>query len=225
MHRMAEQVVPVLDNATLLEQLVAATAETERMRIGRDLHDSAIQPYVGLKFAVEALARRVPADSPLANEVHSLVKMVTQELVLLREIVSGLRSQDNHGEALLERAVRRQAARFAKLFGMDVRVCAQGDLRMSRRLSGELFHMVSEALSNVRRHTQARRAMVTLTGGDDVVLAVINEAVPGESRPAKFEPRSLTERAADLGGLVEIEITAEGTTVRARIPWPEETKL
>ncbi|HEU0202945.1 MAG TPA: histidine kinase, partial [Burkholderiaceae bacterium] len=72
LHHVAEQIAPVLDNAMLLEQLVAATAETERARIGRDLHDSAIQPYVGLKFAIEALARRVPDDSPLARDVHTL---------------------------------------------------------------------------------------------------------------------------------------------------------
>jgi signal transduction histidine kinase len=224
LHGMAEQVVPVLDNAILLEQLVAATADTERMRIGRDLHDSAIQPYMGLKFAVEALARRVPGDSPLANEVHLLLNMVNQELQSLREIVSGLRSRRSHEEALLERAVRRQAARFARLFGMDVQVRTHGDLRMSRHLSGELFHMVSEALSNVRRHTHARRATVTLAGGDDVVLEVVNESLPDESCPVAFEPHSLTERAADLGGSVEVDITAEGTTVRVRIPWPAEEK-
>jgi len=224
MHGMAEQVVPVLDNAMLLEQLVAATAETERMRIGRDLHDSAIQPYVGLKFAIEALARRVPSDSPLANEVQLLQNMVNQELQSLREIVSGLRSRRSHEDALLERAVRRQAARFARLLGMDVQVRTHGDLRMSRRLSGELFHMVSEALSNVRRHTQARRAIVTLAGGDEVVLEVVNESGSGESRPAGFEPRSLTERAADLGGSVEVDITADRTTVRVGIPWPAEDK-
>jgi signal transduction histidine kinase len=144
LHHVIKQIVPVLDNAMLLEQLVTATAETERARIGRDLHDSAIQPYVGLKFAIEALARQIPAGTPLALHARSLVTMASEELHSLREIVSGLRGAGGSGDALLEQAVRRQAARFAALFDMQVEVRTEGDLPVSRRLSGELFHMVSE---------------------------------------------------------------------------------
>jgi len=222
LHRPAEQVAAVLDNALLLEQLVAATADAERARIGRDLHDSAIQPYVGLKFAIEALARRVPADSPLERDAQALVAMANAELRSLREIVSGLRGARGDGEALLERAVRRQAARFAVLFGMRVDVTTEGALPVSRRLSGELFHMVSEGLSNVRRHTRARRAAVSLTGGNELTLTIFNEATPDEPAPAPFEPRSLTERATELGGTATVRIDAAGTTVRVCLPWPQE---
>jgi signal transduction histidine kinase len=222
LHHVIEQIVPVLDNATLLEQLVAATAETERARIGRDLHDSAIQPYVGLKFAIEALARQMPTDSPLARDARSLVTMANEELHSLREIVSGLRGASGSGDALLEQAVRRQAARFAALFDMHIEVTTEGDLPVSRRLSGELFHMVSEGLANVRRHTRARRASVSLVGGRELTLAISNEAVPGEPQPTPFEPRSLSERAAELGGSAAVHIDSGGTTVRVSIPWARE---
>jgi signal transduction histidine kinase len=222
LHHVVEQIVPVLDNAMLLEQLVAATAETERARIGRDLHDSAIQPYVGLKFAIEALARQIPAGTPLALHARSLVTMASEELHSLREIVSGLRGAGGSGDALLEQAVRRQAARFAALFDMQVEVRTEGDLPVSRRLSGELFHMVSEGLANVRRHTRARRASVSLVGGRELTLAISNEAVPGEPQPTTFEPRSLSERAAELGGSAAVHIDSGGTTVRVSIPWPQE---
>ena len=52
-----EQLSPVVENAGLLESLAEEAMATERARIGRDLHDSAIQPYLGLKYGVEALAR------------------------------------------------------------------------------------------------------------------------------------------------------------------------
>jgi len=222
LHHVIKQIAPVLDNAMLLEQLVAATAETERARIGRDLHDSAIQPYVGLKFAIEALARQIPADTPLAGHARSLATMANEELHLLREVVSGLRGAGGSGDALLEQAVRRQAARFAALFDMHIEVTTEGDLPVSRRLSGELFHMVSEGLANVRRHTRARRASVSLIGGRELTLAISNEAVPGEPRPIAFEPRSLSERAAELGGSAAVHIDSGGTTIRVSIPWPQE---
>jgi signal transduction histidine kinase len=222
LHHVIEQIVPVLDNAMLLEQLVAATAETERARIGRDLHDSALQPYVGLKFAIEALARQIPAGTPLARHAGSLVTMANEELHSLREIVSGLRGAGGSGDALFEQAVRRQAARFAALFDMHIEVTTGGDLPVSRRLSGELFHMVSEGLANVRRHTRARRASVSLVGGRELTLTISNEVVPGEPQPTTFEPRSLSERAAELGGTAAVHIDSGGTTVRVSIPWQQE---
>ena len=41
----------------------------ERQKISRDIHDSAVQPYIGLKLALEALARKIPPEHPLSRDV------------------------------------------------------------------------------------------------------------------------------------------------------------
>lgn len=220
LHEIVEQTAPILDNAMLREELMTAIAETERARIGRDLHDSAIQPYIGLKLAIEALARRVPAESPLAQEISAVARVAADEVSTLREMISGLRGTGGRADVVLEQAVRRQAARFAALFDMQVDVVVEGELTVNRRLSAELLHMVSEGLSNVRRHTAARRAEIRLTGGRQLTLAISNEVAPGEPAPRAFEPRSLAERAAELGGTTSVEIDPHSATVRVSIPWP-----
>lgn len=222
---MLERVVPVLQHAGLLEQLAAEAAETERARIGRDLHDSAIQPYIGLKFAIEALAQRCAPDNPLAAYVQQLAQMTNEELASMRDVIAGLRSHRSGSDPLLAGAVRRQAQRFGQLFGIDVEVTIVGDMPVSRRLASEIFHMVSEGLSNIRRHTRSRHAWVSLSNdGDALTLQIRNRTAPGETPARRFYPHSITERAASLGGSTEVDVGPEATSVTVCVPLPKARK-
>jgi two-component system nitrate/nitrite sensor histidine kinase NarX len=163
----------------------------------------------------------VPKDSPLANDVRRLYLMAEGELSSMREVVTGLRSgagaQSN--EALLTAAVKRQAARFGELFNIAVNVQIEGQLAVSRRMAGEILHLVAEALANVRRHTRARRVDIQLEGdASNLVLRVFNKRSRSEKVPKRFEPRSLSERSGQLGGRVTVMPDAMGTTVRITLP-------
>lgn len=216
-----EQIGPSVENAYLRELLATEAADTERARIGRDLHDSAIQPYIGLKFALEAVQRHASADNPLAPDLDRLVTMVTEELVSMREVISGLRGAPGKGGTLLANAVRRQASRFGQLFGIEVEVEVDGEMHVSRRIAGEVFHIVAEGLSNIRRHTQARRAWISLSSADNWLLLSICNANDQQTPTAPaFTPVSLTERAAALGGSVELDRDQSNTTVTVRVPIP-----
>lgn len=219
-----EQIGPLVENACLREELASQAAEAERARIGRDLHDSAIQPYIGLKFAVEAVQRRAGPDNPIAPDLARLTGMVTEELATMREVVSGLRGDPGKGGALLSNAVRRHAARCGQLFGIQVEVEIERDMPVSRRLAGELFHMVAEGLSNIGRHTQSRWAWVALgMQGSELILKIRNKTDDGANAASTFTPRSLTERAADLGGSVRIQRDELQTTVIVSVPISDGT--
>ncbi len=79
--------------------------------------------------------------------------------------------------------------------------------------------MVSEGLSNVRRHTEATRAKLVLMGyGDHLILRIENDVANGQV-PEHFTPRSITERAAALGGQARVEQCEDGgTAVVVAIP-------
>jgi signal transduction histidine kinase len=220
--RIVEELAPPVENAYLREQLAAEAAETERARIGRDLHDSAIQPYIGLKFAVEAVLRRTGGDNPVRDDIVRLTEMATGELGAMRDVISGLRGVPGKGGTLLSSAVRRQAARFGQLFGIEVEVEVESDIPISRRIAAELFHLVAEGLSNIRRHTPARKAWIGLSCADGTLLLRIrNENGAAEGIPPHFTPLSLTERAAGLGGSVDIAGEANSTVVNVRVPIAE----
>lgn len=220
-----DQASMMLENACLLEMLAAEAAEHERQRLARDLHDSAVQPYIGLKFGLEALARKVRGNPELCDDVERLIERTASEITDMRQLIGGLHSGDGSGQPPLLGSLQRQTTRFGELFGISVEIGSEGELRVSRSLAREILHMVSEGLSNVCRHTRATKAMVWLRRRpESFELQIINDRGPGGVAPAPFTPCSLSERAAALGGTVTIDPgTQEGcTTVSVSIPLREQ---
>ena len=201
LHQLSEQLAPRIENLQLLDRLAGEVAEAERQKISRDIHDSAIQPYIGLKFGLEALARKIPPESPIAFDIGRLVDMATTEITELRTFVKGLRGDEDPGRAALEPALRRQAARFSELYGITVEVQSPSELRIGDALANEAFHMVSEALSNVRRHTTASSAVVTLSCDQRMFTLNISNPGGGGSTGKIFTPESIAERSLALGGV------------------------
>ena len=218
------ELLPLLERSDLLEQLQRETAAHERERIGRDLHDSAVQPYLGLKYGLEALAREASADNPVAPSIRQLVEMTNQELQELRDVVTGLRSgQDPMGPTAFMAALERQSKRFEALYGLKVHIVAPHDLQLRGSVAKSVLHMVNEALTNARRHTAATAVTVTLdVRGSEVVLSLRNDHGPAAaikgSLPEPFLPRSLSERASELGGGVTVKTEPNFSEILVTIP-------
>jgi len=202
----APEMLRVVEQAALVDLLQEESAGHERARIGRDLHDSAIQPYLALKYAVESVALRIPPDNPARAEVDMLTELVTGEVAALRELVSALRTGSAHGESMLVPAVRRQVKRFSTLFGIDIELDCPATLPTTRAVANSLMHMVNEVLNNIRRHTMARHVWVKLSAeSQNIRLVVRDNGGTVRGLPAEeFYPTSLTERAAELGGFLTI---------------------
>lgn len=219
LHELVHQVLPLLERADLLEQLQHETAARERERIGRDLHDSAVQPYLGLKYGLEAVARMAGPDNPVSPQIAQLVRMTNDELQTLRDMVSGLRQgRDPHEADGALAALLRQAQRFEALFGLKVEVRLPPQPPALRGpLARALLHLFNEALTNVRRHTAATRVTVELELLPDALcMRLRNDRGPGA--PLPFTPRSLTERAAEFGGRVQITHPQDCTEVVITLP-------
>jgi signal transduction histidine kinase len=200
------ELLRIIEQAALVDQLQEETASHERARIGRDLHDSAIQPYLGLKYAVECVALRIAPDNPARAEVDALAELVNGEVAALRELISGLRTGNDGGDSALVPAVRRQVRRFALLFGIEVEIDCPNHLPTTRALASALFHMVNEVLNNIRKHTPATRVWIKLSIEAGAFLIVVRDdagSVQGHLLP-DFRPGSLSERAAELGGSLKI---------------------
>lgn len=195
----------LLQQASYIDRLQDEIAIYERSRIGRDMHDSAIQPYLGLKFAVEGLALRSDPSHPMHGPIQELRAVCEAELVELRKTVSALRAGDTSGDFSLAAALQRQCKRFERLFDIEVHLQVRPDMPASRNLISALLHMVNEALNNVRRHTQARTVWVALEEVPGALqLTVRDDAGQRLGTPAPaFEPRSLVERAHELGGMLQ----------------------
>jgi signal transduction histidine kinase len=211
---------PLLERADLLEQLQRESAQRERERIGRDLHDSAVQPYVGLKYGLEALARKAGDNNVLAGGLRQLLKLATEELQNLRDVVGGLRRGDDpDANSSPVAAIERQAQRFETLYGLRVSIFAPLAGRLRGSLGKAVLHMVNEALTNVRRHTSAQGVTMLIDVGDQAVtLKLRNDHGPGELLPDGFVPQSIRTRAAEFGGTVNVTHESDFTEVEICLP-------
>jgi len=86
------------------------------------------------------------------------------------------------------------------------------------------YRIVQEALTNVVRHAQARTCSIhfALDHGLDVEMCDDGRGIPAGHR-AGVGLTSIRERAAELGGICEIEpIPTGGTRIHVRLPLPKE---
>jgi len=118
-------------------------------------------------------------------------------------------------------AIERFAARFTSVTGIAVDVNTHGKIEINDRLAAELFQMVTEGLSNVRRHALCNDAQVDLSCKNGKVVLQIKNArprvTPFETEDGHdqrlFSPRSISERAALLGGKTVVSIDKMNYTV------------
>jgi signal transduction histidine kinase len=220
LQQIVEQVGPALDNIRLLERLAYNAAEQERQRLARDIHDSVIQPYLGLQYRLAAIRNKLAAgDADVGDDLERLFQSTSEEVNGLRGFVRGLKDSERSGDDLAS-AIRRFAAQFAEDYGIEVEVDSADRLNVNDRLAADVIRFVHEGLSNVRKHTRATRAAVRL-GCDDgaCTISIENDgAAEGESG-APFTPKSISERARDLGGRTFVQM-ADGnrTVVTIEIP-------
>ncbi|HEV2827294.1 MAG TPA: histidine kinase [Pyrinomonadaceae bacterium] len=209
-----EQVTGVLENIRLVDSLASDAAGQERRKIAQDIHDSVIQPYIGLQFGLTSVKQKLQNGEDALTNVEELLKLTTGEIEDLRSYVGGLRRGESPRDIFLP-AVRRFAAKFSEATGLNVEIRGRDDLPVYDRLAAELFQMIEEGLSNVRRHSTSTYAKLEIAINDGhLEMQLRNERLKrlGE---ASFTPRSIADRAAALGGRTVVYTDKNHDTVVA----------
>lgn len=225
MLQLMDHVTPVMENIRLIDNLASDAAEQERRRIAHDIHDSVIQPYLGLQFGLSALDQKLESgNTSIRGNVQELLELTNHELAELRRFVWGLKATEERANILLP-AIERYAERFSLVTGIKVDVAAYGKIKVNDRLAAELFQIVAEGLSNVRRHAFCRDARVEISCRDSSLLLQIKNSRPriganpdgergdGHDGVRSFRPHSIAERAASLGGDTQVFVDDKDYTV------------
>ncbi|WP_158592341.1 sensor histidine kinase [Noviherbaspirillum sedimenti] len=212
------QAFPVIENIELLDRIASHAALRERQRFAWDFHDTAIQPYVGLKMGLSALRNKATEDNPLIPELDRLLLMAGQVIGELRDYAGMVKSGAGVTEPVYLLSLRRQATQTREFYGVDITVNAGNGVGISDRLAAEVLQIAREGISNICRHTTARRGAIDIQAANGwLAIRIENESVGAPSQ--KFMPRSIMERTAALGGNVIVEQDVKsGTCVHVEIP-------
>lgn len=211
------QAFSVIENMGLVDRMASEAASQERRKMSLDIHDRAVQPYIGLTLGLTALRNKAAPDNPLADDLARLTEVARQAIEDMRRYAGSFR-QPGQAAPVFSAALQQQAARIRALYGVDIQVEAAADLHVNDRMSAEVLQIVREGLSNICRHTRAQEGVLRLQRRLGCLHIEIGNA--GNGQPAAtFSPRSITERVTALGGQVRVRSGDEGsTTVQIQIP-------
>jgi signal transduction histidine kinase len=199
---------------------IAASAERERRRIERDLHDSAQQRLVALRIELELAEDLVGRDLKRGiGRLRELEHEVDETLDELRSLAHGvyppLLSDLGIAEALRGAAMRST---------IPVEIQSHGAARYPQEVESAVYFCVREAIQNVHKHaTSARRIVVKLDAGSrgELRFSVRDDGsgAPGGTIRAGAGITNMHDRLAAVGGGVEVTSKPRvGTTVRGSVP-------
>lgn len=211
------QAFPVIENIELVDRMASDAALQERRKIAMDIHDRAVQPYIGLTLGLSAVRKKAAADNPLNDDLDKLCEVARQTIDDLRRYAGTFRSCGGD-ELLFTSVLREQAAQVNALYGVEITLDTEPTLRINDRMKAEVLQIVREGLSNICRHTDAQQGQVQLRCSKGWLHLHINNSA-GETPAAAFSPRSIRERVLALGGTLQVVSGPErATSVQIALP-------
>jgi signal transduction histidine kinase len=185
---------------------IVATADEERRRIERDIHDGAQQRLVALAVQLRSAQRRLrdpEVDSLLAATVKELQVAVEELRELARGVHPAILTEDGLAAAL-ESLVSRIP------FPVDLEA-AEG--RLPAQVEATAYFVACEALANVVKHAQASTATVRAVRRNGLLLVEIeDDGIGGAAAENGSGLRGLADRVEALGGRLRVESPTEGGT-------------
>ncbi len=211
---LANQATIALEHARLEARLRELAVVEERERIARELHDGIAQVlgYVNTKSqAIDGYLEGGRVDEARA-QVAQLGSAARAVYVDVREAILGLRSPIEPGVGLgaaVEAHARRVANDSGFALDADIPPSAR-DLRLDGEAESQVYRIVQEAFTNVRKHAAARRVRLSMAVADGRLAMTIDDDGRGLAAEAPstdvphYGLRTMHERAAEIGGTLVI---------------------
>lgn len=206
---------------------ITAAQEEERLRLARELHDDTIQAVIALKQRVQ-LAQKSVKDQNGRQPLKELETLAEQTVENLRRMTRALRPIYLEDLGLVT-ALEMLARETSQSNSLQVDFHQSGEeQRLSREVELALYRIAQEALSNVVRHSKAKRADVGIAfGHKEIKLEVGDDGVGFQmpKSPTDFAPGGhfgllgMRERAELIGARLEVRSGAgTGTRLSVRLP-------
>ena len=229
---LANQAAIALEHARLQAQLQELAVVAERERIAREMHDGLAQVLAYVNTKSQAVEELLAADriTEARTQLDELAAAARSIYVDVREAILGLRSPIAPGGGLVA-AIEEYAAAFAAVSKLAVRVHATAEVRalpLAPGVESQLFRIIQEGLTNVRKHAAARRADISLEVSDarlTIQLVDDGRGFHGPGSPGDwphYGKTAMRERAAATGAEITWSSNPDGGTV-VRVVGPAPT--
>lgn len=220
-------VLPYLINTHLRQRLHYQVMLQERQRLSHEIHDGVAQTLATLHWQVQLLRRRLAEMGMDLDEASQLETLAEKSSRDIRESLELLRTYTGNGSFLphLQDYLEHLNQDTDIDFQLDIDT---GELRLTAPVQLELLRICQEALTNVRKHSEARRAEVKVWAANNQLEVSIADDGCGFDAIAYYQDGAeakghglavMRERAQSVGGnLVVLSQPGSGTEVKLSIP-------
>jgi signal transduction histidine kinase len=194
---------------------IVESAQRERQRLERNLHDGAQQRLVALSLNLALLEDQLEGDESARQRIDEARRAVAASLDELREIARGIHPAVVTGHGLGV-ALEQLAAHAAVPIRLTVGI--QG--RLPEPIEVASYYVVAESLANVGKYAAASKATVDVSRSNGrLFVEITDDGIGGADTERGSGLRGLADRVEALGGRLRVwSPTGGGTRVQAEIP-------
>lgn len=220
-------VLPYVINANLRQRLQTESMLSERKRISREIHDGFAQTLTMLRWRVQLLQRHLAGSRVELGEVRELEKLAKKAQYDAREALELLHDNSQNGRLLprLKDFLERLKQDTSINVSLDTEA---GEVRLDTAVEIELLRICQEALTNVRKHSEAHNVQVRLRAvNNHLQVSIVDDGrgfdilTDSQGSPATsgYGLAVMRERAESIGGTFRvISAPGQGTEVQVEVP-------
>jgi signal transduction histidine kinase len=217
-HRLTADTDLLLREVHASRARIAASADNERRRIERDIHEGAQQRLLSLRIRVNLAGR--PGQDPEAATV-ALRELAGEVDAAIAEVASLARS--TYPYVLTDQGLAAALALAAGDAPISITVVAESQRRYAADIENAVYFCCLEAVQNAAKHAgDATAVRIILAERDDSVCFDVRDDGAGfdlDAVPAGVGLTNIQDRVAAVGGRVSIESApGRGTRISATIP-------
>jgi signal transduction histidine kinase len=199
-----------LASALLFDDVRRLATDDERLRLAREIHDGIAQDLASVGYLVDDIA--TDASPEVAERLAGLREHVTGLVSELRLSIFDLRAGIDESVGLA-RSLAEYVQRVGTQSGLVVHVASQGaQHRLPVATEVEMLRIVQEAVTNVRRHAEARNLSLSVVVDPPNAKVTVTDDGRGlqPGRPDSMGITGMKERARRIGARLRVESVPDG---------------
>jgi signal transduction histidine kinase len=190
----------------------------ERERVAASLHDTLVQSMQGMILRFQGVGHRLAADSPERATIDHILDQADEVLAEGRHQILALRMPVVYGDKL-NQALAAIGQSLQDNFNLPFRMIVSGrPAPLNGDRSEDIYAIVREALYHAYQHAQASSIELELDYGCQFFSLYVRDNGRGAAAPLR-SLAALQERAADLGGTLELlTLPEQGSELVLKVP-------
>ena len=232
-----EEIQKSREELRALASYLQSVREKERTAISRELHDELGQILTSIKMNLVMMGKELSnqlkgsnADY-FENEISSMSELLDRSVKSVRKIITDLRPEVLVNLELID-ALKWQVDEFNDKPGIKCTFnhnCAE--IKFNNDITTAVFRIIQEALTNVRRHSNAKAVNIDMfCDENNLTLSIKDDGIGmtdfNDIKTKSFGLLGIRERAIILGGNLKIiSIPDEGTELVVNVPLKKQNSI